>query len=72
MYYSPYSFYRSDEGNQSNNSNMNISNNMMENENMLSYIRLLHAAPKAPAVDVYINDNLLVILILFGLKMMFF
>jgi len=32
----------------------------MENENMLSYIRLLHAAPKAPAVDVYVNDNLLV------------
>jgi len=58
MYYSPYSFYRSDEGNQDN--NMNISNNIMENENMLSYIRLLHAAPKAPAVDVYVNDNLLV------------
>ncbi len=58
MYYSPYSFYRSDESQQS--SNMDINKNIMENENMLSYIRLMHAAPKAPAVDVYVNDNILV------------
>lgn len=68
MYYPPNGYFRSDDIVQDNGA---IANNMMQNnntetinniqnENMISYVRLLHAAPKAPTVDVYVNDNLLV------------
>jgi Domain of unknown function (DUF4397) len=69
MYYTPYGYFRSDNELQNNNSmgnggitqnNNTVQNNIIQNENMMSYVRLLHAAPKAPAVDVYVNDSLLV------------
>lgn len=72
MYYKPYGYFRNDNvianntitengtPQQNNNINNNNQNNITENENMISYIRLLHAGPKAPSVDVYVNDSLLV------------
>lgn len=68
MYYQPNRYFRSDDmmGNASTtgNSNATINSNTqtgnIQNENMMSYVRLLHAAAKAPTVDVYVNDSLLV------------
>lgn len=69
MYYPPNGYFRSDDIVQDNgaiaNNNMMQNNNTetisnIQNENMISYVRLLHAAAKAPTVDVYVNDNLLV------------
>lgn len=39
--------------------NMNYMNNV-NNINNISYVRLLHASPKAPSVNVFIDDKLLV------------
>jgi Domain of unknown function (DUF4397) len=67
MYYKPYGYFRNDNVIQNNTmtetdgpQQNNNQNNIVENENMISYIRLLHAGPKAPSVDVYVNDSLLV------------
>lgn len=62
MYYPPYGYSRSDNlmENVNTTGNQNSNLNMLKNENMISYIRLLHAAPKAPSVDVYVNGRLLV------------
>ena len=42
-----------------NQSNSNI-NNYVSAQQMNSYIRVLHASPNAPAVDIYANGNLIV------------
>ena len=38
----------------------NITNNSYRAMQMNSYIRVFHASPNAPAVDVYANGNLIV------------
>lgn len=40
--------------------NINNINSMNNGGNMITYIRFLHGSPNAPAIDVYINDKLLV------------
>lgn len=40
--------------------NINNINSMSNMSNMITYVRLLHASPNAPTVDVYVNDKLLV------------
>lgn len=41
-------------------SQYNNKNNLFRAQQMNSYIRVLHASPNAPAVDIYANGNLLV------------
>ncbi|WP_454054384.1 DUF4397 domain-containing protein [Clostridium sp. Marseille-Q7071] len=46
--------------NMSNTNNMINMGNMSNMGSMITYVRLLHASPNAPVVDVYVNDKLLV------------
>ncbi|MFA9464198.1 MAG: DUF4397 domain-containing protein [Velocimicrobium sp.] len=50
MYYNQYA---------NTNNNNNNPSPINRNQQMNSYIRLLHAAPNAPSVDVYMNDSLI-------------
>lgn len=57
-----YQYYRSDNMNNNNTingmNNNNNNNNGTSIEGTMSYVKILHASPDAPAVDIYVDDNL--------------